>query len=490
MAIKCSAFGCRNGYESCADLDKRITFHTFPRPRDTQVREKWIKARKGLCAVEKLALYFRDDDFVEQHCDTNSTRRNQVSSTELKKRYLKPDAVPPSVRTIYQEEMCCETKQLHQLFSSQLNWTKRAAICVRVLCFILYGCKLIKGTLELLKALFSILFFVMYTTPLSTLISSLSLNHHLYADDTQLFSHSVLVTDANILTLNSSKTEFLISGLKQQLSKIDNSSLNTTNSAHNLVFYEHLTFSDHYFLSPAILISESSAVSILTLILKQSVPYAFIVRSKLDYCNYYNLPKSQINHLQEIQNCLALARTVVKAPKSSLVTPISSDLCTGSRLMNALDITTSHSPTKFLKFLQPTISYLISFVQSACKTRSSSAVTLYSRPSVYSSLQINNRGFRYASPYLWNQLHSRLRQPHSVHSPPGSPHPAHITSSQSPPSLSPSITNDLEVHAGTNRQSEQDRRQARLLAVTSAHSGDWLHALPLSDCGRQPSIPH
>jgi len=31
------------------------------------------------------------------------------------------------------------------------------------------------------------LLFIMYTSPLSTLISSLSLNHHLYADDTQLF---------------------------------------------------------------------------------------------------------------------------------------------------------------------------------------------------------------------------------------------------------------------------------------------------------------
>ena len=35
------------------------------------------------------------------------------------------------------------------------------------------------------------LLFIMYTTPLSTLISSLSLNHHLYADDTQLFNGSI-----------------------------------------------------------------------------------------------------------------------------------------------------------------------------------------------------------------------------------------------------------------------------------------------------------
>ena len=44
---------------------------------------------------------------------------------------------------------------------------------------------------------------------------------------------------------------------------------------------------------------------------------ASIIHSKLDYCNslYYNLPKSQINRLQQIQNCRV--RTVDKAPKSS-----------------------------------------------------------------------------------------------------------------------------------------------------------------------------
>ena len=78
------------------------------------------------------------------------------------------------------------------------------------------------------------LLFVMYTTPLSTLISSMFLNHHLYADDTQLFLsfhpsefHSNIThlqnalqqisswMTANLLTLNSSKTEFLLIGLKR-----------------------------------------------------------------------------------------------------------------------------------------------------------------------------------------------------------------------------------------------------------------------------------
>jgi len=88
---------------------------------------------------------------------------------------------------------------------------------------------------------------------------------------------------------------------------------------------------------------------------------------------------------------------------------------------------------------QPDYLHNLISVQSAGRTRSSSLVTL-ARPSVSSSLQITNRSFRYASLHLWNQLPFSFLQPHCVHSPPGSPHPAHITSSQSPPSLSPSIT--------------------------------------------------
>ena len=69
---------------------------------------------------------------------------------------------------------------------------------------------------------------------------------------------------------------------------------------------------------------------------------ASIVHSKLDYCNSlcYNLPKSQINCLQQMQN--TSLRTGVKAPRNLLILTShpSSELCTGSRLMNTLNIET------------------------------------------------------------------------------------------------------------------------------------------------------
>jgi len=83
-------------------------------------------------------------------------------------------------------------------------------------------------------------------------------------------------------------------------------------------------------------------------------------------------------------------------------------------------------------------------VQSSGRTRSSSVVTL-ARPSVSSSLQITNRSFRYAPPHLWNQLPSSFRQPHCVHSPPGSPHPTYITSSHSSPSFCHSLDLSLQT---------------------------------------------
>ena len=56
---------------------------------------------------------------------------------------------------------------------------------------------------------------------------------------------------SNLLSLNSSKTEFLLIEFKLQLSKIHDSStsIDTTQSARNLgfIFDEHLSFSDHIY---------------------------------------------------------------------------------------------------------------------------------------------------------------------------------------------------------------------------------------------------
>ena len=40
------------------------------------------------------SLHFRETDFVEEHCDTNTTRRKKLSTSQLKLRHLKKDAVP------------------------------------------------------------------------------------------------------------------------------------------------------------------------------------------------------------------------------------------------------------------------------------------------------------------------------------------------------------------------------------------------------------
>jgi len=120
---------------------------------------------------------------------------------------------------------------------------------------------------------------------------------------------SFLVT-ANRLTL-------LLTGLKNQLGKIHNSSLDTSHSARNLVviFDEHLTLSDQITsLSKAcyyhirhlrcirFYLDSSTACTIANLIT--------VILSKLF--------KSQLSRLQQIQN--SLVRTVVKARKSCHIT--------------------------------------------------------------------------------------------------------------------------------------------------------------------------
>ena len=160
---------------------------------------------------------------------------------------------------------------------------------------------------------------------------------------------------ANLLTLNSFKTEFPLIGLQQQLAKIHNCSPNATNSARNLgfIFDSHLTFSDqisslsktcHYH------IRELRCIRSYLDFKTASTIATSTVHSKLDYCNflYYNLPKSKTNRLQVIQN--SLARAVVKAP-NSVTSPLFSNLYIGLKSTNALNINFFLLPIKLLPLL-------------------------------------------------------------------------------------------------------------------------------------------
>ena len=95
----------------------------------------------------------------------------------------------------------------------------------------------------------------MYTTPLSHLIESSSVDHHLYADDTQLFisfspaSFSTSIAQllsvvnqisqwmsSNLLCLNPSKTEFIIIW---QIKKIPGPSIQLSNNSYSTTFTSH-----------------------------------------------------------------------------------------------------------------------------------------------------------------------------------------------------------------------------------------------------------
>ena len=102
-----------------------------------------------------------------------------------------------------------------------------------------------------------------------------------------------------------------------------------------------------------------------------------IVHTKLDYCNslYYNLPKSETNRLQVIQN--SLARALVKAPKFchvTVVTPILKSLL-WLKINERIEYKLLSLTYKTLATAQPSYLHSLISVHPPRATRSSSVVT-------------------------------------------------------------------------------------------------------------------
>jgi len=161
---------------------------------------------------------------------------------------------------------------------------------------------------------------------------------------------------ANLLTLKSSKTEFLLIGLQQQLTKIHNCSLDSTDSARNLafIFDSHLTFSDQ--ISS---LSKSCCFHIRELrCIRRYLDFktartiaTSIVHSKLDNTT---LCTTTFQNLKQI--VFRLFRTLLPGlwlPRlpNSVMSPLFSNLYIGLKSMNALNINFFLLPIKLLPLL-------------------------------------------------------------------------------------------------------------------------------------------
>jgi hypothetical protein len=282
----------------------------------------------------------------------------------------------------------------------------------------------------------------MYTTPLSTLLSATSTNHHLYADHIQLFisfspsQFSASVTQlqsvfsrisnwmsANLLSLNPSKTEFLVISLPQQIAKLNkpfltidrNTFLTPVPSARNLGF---LIDSNLSFDQQISALSRSCSYHLRDLrricssfdFNTASTIATSLVQSKLDYCNslYLNLPTYHINKLQVIKNNMARAITCKR--KFDHVTPALHSLH-WLKIRQRIDYKIILLIYTALQTGQPQYLQQLLTVQQPRPTRSGSLVTL-ACPST-PRLKNADRSFHLKAPAIWNALPAHLRQPAS-----------------------------------------------------------------------------
>ena len=285
------------------------------------------------------------------------------------------------------------------------------------------------------------LLFILYTTPLSSLISDSSVSHHLYADDTQLFisfaasdfyanilhlqATIALVSDwmsSNLLSLNQTKTEFLLIGLPAQLSKITDPTLLMPSNvtippaifARNLgVIFDSTLSMSHHISS----VSKSCFLSIRDLRrIRNTLDFTTaktiatsLIHSKLDYCNslFLNLPQSQLGRLQLILN--SSARAVSRTPKFCHISPVLKSLH-WLKIEQRIQYKIISITYNTLQSKKPCyLNNVLNLHSNRC-TRSSDVVTLQ-RPSVISRLKLINRSFTHHAPVLWNDLPINLRQP-------------------------------------------------------------------------------
>ena len=225
------------------------------------------------------------------------------------------------------------------------------------------------------------------------------------------------------LILNDDKTEFLIIGTRQQLSKvliqsikIGQTVVSPVASARNLGtwFDTHLDMGTHITKTCSgafyYLYNLRHIRKYLSRESTEKLVHAFI-SSRLDYCNslLYGIPEYQIIKWQCVMN--ASARLIYRAHKFCHITPLLAELHwlpVRSRIHYKILLITF----KILHGLSP--KYLLDLISTQQPSfyylRRNDNGRLLERPSVKTKKTLGDRTFQVAAPFLWNKLPRSARE--------------------------------------------------------------------------------
>lgn len=287
------------------------------------------------------------------------------------------------------------------------------------------------------------LLFSLYTRDLANLIHSFCLDHHFFADDTELYSclpvDEVSACKAienvqnccaavkqwmatNKLKLNDSKTEVLVCGPPDRRDQVPvvsltvgDASISFSESAKTLGVYFDATLSLEKHVSHVVktcfyhirclskirpYITRKAAASIAV----------SLVLSRIDYCNslLFGLPNAQIKRLQAAQN--AAARIVTKSRCRDHVTPILKELhwlpvqqrCEHKLLSLVQKCLKGQAPAYLSELLQP-------YTPSRSLRSASRTLLRVPGPKDIKSKRFGQRTFRYSGPSLYNDLPEQVK---------------------------------------------------------------------------------